>query len=144
MILILLLLGGIYMKTCLILDTNFLIANNRNLNEIKEKIKDTVDIHIPKIVIEEIKGQKSRNLDDSYLKIKSLLEQNAKYFSYTQNFELEETKKKRETGIEKYLTTYCNNKVIGYNNNMFNKIIQRSIHKVAPFVNEAGSSDKGF
>lgn len=132
------------MKTCLILDTNFLLSYNKELKEIKDKIKDLVDIYIPRIVIEEIQGQKSRNLEESHSKIEDLLKQNSKYFTYVKDFKLEEVKLKRESGIKKSLSAYCDNNIIEYQENLFKKIVQRAVYKIPPFINELGSSDKGF
>lgn len=132
------------MKKALILDTNFIIENRKELESLKEKLSEVAEIFIPKIVIDEIKSQKSRQLEDGYNKINELLLQFKYYFSYTENFKLNEAKKFREEGIEKYLKKYCDNNIIEYDNKMFEDIVNRALYRIAPFINDINSSDKGF
>ena len=59
------------MKKAIILDTNFIIenGNGKSLNNFKNKVKDYADIFIPKIVIEEVKSQKARDMNENIIKL---------------------------------------------------------------------------
>ena len=131
-------------ENCVIFDTNILTENKSTLNDIKYKIETTSDILIPKIVIEEIKAQKSRNINDDYLKIKSIIDKNSYIFKYEEKFKIEDALNISEDNIQKWFEKYCNNNVIEYDLITLNDVIERSKYKKPPFINEVGSSDKGF
>ncbi len=129
---------------CVIFDTNTLTGNKNKLNDIKSKIDLVADIFIPRIVIEEIEGQKSRIVNDDYLKIKYLINKNSDMFVYDEKFDLSEVLKTSEINIKKWLEKYCDNNVIEYGSVSLDDIITKVKYKMPPFINEAGSSDKGF
>lgn len=129
---------------CVIFDTNILTENKKILNEIKLKLDLISDIFIPMIVIEEIEAQKSRNIKEDYLKIKAIIDKNSDIFKYEEKFNLDETLKNSESNIEKWFRRYCNNNIIDYNDIKISDILSRLKYKEPPFINENGSSDKGF
>lgn len=129
---------------CVIFDTNILTENKKILNDIKSKLDLIADIFIPRIVVEEIQAQRSRNIHTDYLKIKAIIEKNADIFKYQEKFKIDEILEESESKIEKWFNAYCNNNIIDYNNIKINEILNRLKYKKAPFNNEIGSSDKGF
>lgn len=129
---------------CVIFDTNILTENKKMLSDIKLKLNLVADIFIPKIVIEEIKAQKSRNINEDYLKIKAIFDKNSDIFKYEEKFNLDETLKYSESNIEKWFRVYCNNHIIDYTDIKITDVLSRLKYKKAPFINESGSSDKGF
>lgn len=128
---------------CLIFDTNIITENKNKLSEIKEKIEEIADIYIPKIVIEEVQAQKSRSISDDYLKIQGIIKKNKDSFIYEEKFKLSDVITKSENAIEEWLKNYCNN-ILEYKKVDMNDILSRLKYKKAPFINEIGSSDKGF
>lgn len=131
-------------ENCVIFDTNILNENKLMLTTIKEKITSFADIMIPRMVIEEIEGQKSRVIRDDYNKIKSLIDKNSSYFKYEEKFKLDDSLTKNEKDIAKWFETYCDNNILEYGNISLKDITSRAKYKLPPFINENGSSDKGF
>lgn len=62
------------MKKCVIFDTNFINANKKDLETIKNDIKDTVNIIIPSMVVREIQNQSIRRIKNDYDQIINLIE----------------------------------------------------------------------
>lgn len=129
---------------CVIFDTNILTENKKILSDIKTKLDLIADIFIPKIVIEEIEAQKSRSIQEDYFKIKAIIDKNSDKFKYEQKFNLDEILNNSENNIEKWFRKYCNNNIIDYSDIEITDILNRLKYKKAPFINELGSSDKGF
>lgn len=131
-------------KNCVIFDTNLINENKKVLLEIKEKLIPLSDILIPRMVIEEIQGQKSRAIKEDYSRIKGIIEKNCNYFKYEEKFKLKDVLLTNEKEIEKWFLDYCNNKFLEYEGVTLEEIISRAKNKQPPFINEVGSSDKGF
>ena len=131
-------------KYCVIFDTNILIENKIKLSEIKTKIKEISDIYIPRIVIDEVQAQKSRNITEDYLKIQGIIDKNKESFMYEEKFKLSDVISNSDESIEKWLRSYCNSNILEYKKIDLNDILSRLKYKKAPFINEVGSSDKGF
>lgn len=84
---------------CVIFDTNILTENKKILNDIKSKLDLIADIFIPRIVVEEIQAQRSRNIHTDYLKIKAIIEKNADIFKYQEKFKIDEILEESESKI---------------------------------------------
>ena len=132
------------MKRAIILDTNFILENKKLLIEFKKAINDSVDIFIPRIVVDEVMSQKARETENKYNMIKKLIEENNKYFKFEENFKIDDVIIERKKGIEKFLVSYCNKNIIEYDKNLFSEILDRALYKKPPFVRDENSSDKGF
>lgn len=131
-------------KFCVIFDTNVILEYKTTLHIIKSKIKPVGDIFIPRVVISEVQGQKTRDIRTDYQKISNLIKKNSDSFVYDESFELEDVISKSEDDIERWLEEYCDKNILDYNNIKLNDILFRAKYKVAPFIDEQGSSDKGF
>lgn len=126
------------------MDTNILTEYKSDLTSIKEVLIASADIFIPRIVIEEIQGQKVRTIKDDYDKIKTGMKKHNGMFKFSENFNLDNEIIKVERDIAKWFEKYCDNNVLEYKNIKLSEVIKRSKYKMAPFINEANSSDKGF
>ena len=128
---------------CVIFDTNILNENKLKLNEINEKLKVVSDIYVPEMVIEEIKSQKARTITDDYSRIETIIKRNENLFKYKEDFKLSDVLIESEHHIEKWFNNNYD-KIIKYSGITMKDILNRLKYKIAPFINEPGSSDKGF
>lgn len=132
------------MKKCVIFDTNFINANKKDLETIKNDIKDTVNIIIPSMVVREIQNQSIRRIKNDYDQIINLIEKNKGILDFKENFKLEQIINEKEKEISKWLNHYAPLNILPYNNVNVDEILSRLQYKKAPFLNEENSSDKGF
>lgn len=129
---------------CVIFDTNTLLGNKKKLFDIKTKIELSSDIFIPRMVIDEVKAHKSREIREDFLQIKSIIDKNSGLFKYNENFKIDDVILKNEKSICKWLSDYCNNNIIERDDISLDDIIERANKKITPFNKDKQSSDKGF
>lgn len=136
------------MNSVVTFDTNFIIENKSDLKEILSSIKGKYELVIPKIVIEELKGQKVRETITNYNKIIEKINESKKdnnWLDITDSTNLKEITEKQEEKIDNWLTKAFEGKIIQLNNsNLLETVLERCKYKRPPFNNEANSSDKGF
>lgn len=132
------------MKNILIVDTNFLINNIGNIQEIvKEFNEKQIEIYVPELVKEEFINIQLRKLDEKYNKLESL--KNLKEILNLKYRKKEDAAQRVETIYNRLFEKHFENKIIGYNkDNMLDRVLERNKYKQPPFYNENNSSDKGF
>lgn len=87
---------------------------------------------------------KVRTIKDDYDKNKTSMKNNNGMFKFSENFNLDNEIINVERDIAKWFEKYCDNNVLEYKNIKLSEVIKRSKYIMAPFINEANSSDKGF
>lgn len=129
-------------------DTNFIIDNKSDINNILKDIKRNYNIAIAKLVIEEIKGQRVRlsikNYETIMKKIEEAKKEN-KWLKIEDKTDIDAVLEKQEERLETWLVKEFDNNVIdvGYDNFM-SVVMNRCKYKKPPFNNDDNSSDKGF
>jgi rRNA-processing protein FCF1 len=135
------------MKKIIIVDTNYLYPDFKKLR-IQELEIEGFECYIPMLVIEELKGLKAREIKKEYKLLNEIANSEIikKSFSVDIHGNIYEVLESFEKDYEKSIKEYFSNKIINYNSldNSSNELMNRVKYKIPPFIDEKGSSDKGF
>ncbi len=132
-------------KVAFLFDTNFIVQNKKNLQEILNNLESRFVPYVTQVSIEERKSQKCKELGNNYKKAKELTSKLSSLVSLKGeeelNNEIEQLRKRVQHNYERLF----NNHIIpcGTSSDVFEAILKRAYNKVAPF-SETEKSDKGF
>lgn len=136
------------MKTVVTFDTNFIIENKDKIRTIILDIKEKYELVIPKIVIEEVKGQRVRQTIKSYNTIIEKINDSKKENSWLDiidNTDIDKVIDEQEKNLENWLVRAFDGKIIEIEDkNLLQVVLERCKYKKPPFNNDEKSSDKGF
>jgi len=132
------------MKIGVIVDTNFLINNNGNIQSILGELKENeIALYLPELVKEEFINIQLRQMEETYNKLYSF--NNMQKIINLKYRKKEDAIKMLEDTYRKKFEQNFNDNIINYNReNMLNRVLERNKYKKPPFYNENNSSDKGF
>ncbi len=129
-------------------DTNFIIDNKSDINNILKDIKRNYNIAIAKLVIEEIKGQRVRLSIKNYETIMKKIEEAKKankWLKIEDKTDIDAVLEKQEEMLETWLVKEFDNNVIDVEyDNFMSEVMNRCKYKKSPFNSDDNSSDKGF
>lgn len=131
-------------KKIVVLDTNFIIENNKGFIKVLEKLAKVAEVYIPRVVIHERLAQIHIELKQKYDKLNSCKRELASIATIKElePFDVLVEKKKNEL-LASYETVIGKN-IIDYNadSKTFSSILERVYNKIPPFIK--GESDRGF
>ena len=131
-------------RTAIVIDTNFIIERQRDLQDIHRKLSETYDVFVSDVSIQERLSQKYLELHAKYDKIEKFSEEYTSLvkIEIKQPFETQFESRKERVQND-YRKTFGDN-IIPFvsDEDMLKTIMNRVFKKIPPFVD--GSSDKGF
>ena len=133
-------------KIAIVIDTNFIIERQRDLQDIHRKLSETYDVFVSDVSIQERLSQKYLELSADYKEIEKFSEKhpNLVKIEVKQPFETQfESRKKRIQND--YHKTFGDN-IISFvsDEDMLKAIMNRVFKKIPPFITADNASDKGF
>ena len=136
------------MSAIVTFDTNFIIENKDKIRTIILDVKEKYELIIAKIVIEEVKGQRVRQILKSYNNIKDKIDSSIKenaWLNIEDNTDIADVIKEQERKLDEWLTKAFDEKIIEIHyDDLLATVLDRCKYKKPPFNNEENSSDKGF
>lgn len=131
-------------KIALIFDTNFIMEHSKDLNIIVDKLRNTYEVFVTQLSIDERISQQCLNLKGKYDKIEELSNDIKAFARVDFLVSFDEYERKQREGIQRNYENLFQNKIIPFSKSKetFSKIIDRVYKKEPPFIK--GSSDKGF
>lgn len=132
-------------KKAFVFDTNF-IVQNKKLTDVIDKLKDSYNLYVTQLSIDERIAQQVRERNVVYDEAEKLQQENLNLLSVHFKKSKDEIKEYVKTGVQRIYSEAFGDTIIEYSTtaDSFKRVIQRANDKLPPFSNDKNASDKGF
>lgn len=132
-------------KKAFVFDTNFIIQNKK-LTDVIDKLKDSYNLYVTQLSIDERIAQQVRERNIVYDEAEKLQQENTYLLSVHFKKSKDEIKEYVKNGVQKIYSEAFGDNIIEYSTtaDSFKRVIQRANDKLPPFSNDKNASDKGF
>lgn len=132
-------------KKAFVFDTNF-IVQNKKLTDVIDKLKDSYNLYVTQLSIDERIAQQVRERNVVYDEAEKLQQENLNLLSVHFKKSKDEIKEYVKNGVQRIYSEAFGDTIIEYSTtaDSFKRVIQRANDKLPPFSNDKNASDKGF
>ena len=132
-------------KKALVLDTNFIIQNIKDIRKIVEKLRESHTVYISQVSVDERIAQKIRDMRKKYKELETMSKNECSLYSnIVMTKSIEDAAEAYREGIQMNYQGLFGDGIIPLikNKKMLDTVLMRANDKTPPFVE--GASDKGF